>query len=970
MSKFKAFYKKYQMIIFTVLAVLVCGGASLFGYYYLVRVENSLWNQLILDLTEVTYQGGHAFETYASQEEEIVGKLTESMAESNFESDREKALNLFKSYALGDGLFSLVTYDDNGGTIYLSDREEYLTKEECDYLLKGLDDKGISTYLNYYTGQLTLGHYQKFTFADGTKAVLRKGQLMEYLRSEFSLSFYNETGFSYITDLDGNILIRPDHKNSNRTAVNLNDLLKQSGGSDAEISRLFQLMQENTRGAIRLASEDRERVLAFVPLEGVGYLISIIPNSSIMNDIDNVLQTTQTLTIIILLIFIIGIVFALATYFFRRKIMAGEREVKYREQLFSLLANNTDDIYLLMSLGDFSLEYVSPNSQRVLGVTQKDIQQEIETDSSLLEKLKSLTLIPEGGSMSEKCDRVHRTSGELKHFTDTVYRTTIDNAEKLIIILSDRTVDVQSETALKEAMENAKTANRAKSVFLSNMSHDIRTPMNAIIGFTELIKRDAESPEKVREYVNKISASGQHLLGLINDILDMSKIENGKVVLNIQKFNLAEFVDELGTMMRPQAEKKNQTFEMRVHGLKQENLLGDKLRLNQILINILSNAIKYTPDGGAIQMDISELERTNENFARLRFTIADNGIGMSDEYRENLFKPFTREISSTVNSIQGTGLGMAITKNLVDLMSGTITVKSKRGVGSTFIVELELRIDDGDVNNEFWEEVGITRTLVVDDDEDICRSVASSLADAGMDASYALNGRDAIALVEERHAKGEDFDLILIDLKMPGMNGIETAEKIRSTVSKDISIVMLTAYDWNEIENEAKQAGIDCFLPKPFFVSNLKLNIRAMKKSKEDVKEAPKNPLEGKHFLAAEDNALNAEILVELLDIHSATCEIAENGKIALDIFEKSESGYFDGILMDIQMPVMNGLEAASAIRNSSHPDAKTIPIIAMTANAFSEDINNSLDAGMNAHIAKPVDMEKLEKVYKEITSK
>lgn len=975
MKKFISVLKRYQMIIFSVLAVIICAGASLLGYFYLTRMEKALWNQLVLDLTEVTYQGGHAFETYAVQERGIVEKIADGM--KRLDSDDPEVLEVLDTYALGDGLHSLITYGDDGGTVYISGQQPItLTAPEIKNFLKNYGEAGIAKpYLNFYTGQLTLGYYVSFEFADGKNAIIRKGRLMDYLTDEFSLSFYHDTGFSYIVDGDGDIIVRPTHRNSNRTASTLTDLLEQSGSTEAEIDNLYALMHEGNRGALRLTSDGDGRILAFVPLKEVGcYLVSLVPNSSIISHVDDVLQTSQTLTVIVLLIFIIFIVFTLVTYIYRKRIIAGETEVKYREQLFGLLANTTDDVYMLMSLKDYFLEYVSPNAQRVLGIGKEDIQRSIraiaeqEYEDELSKSLKRLTMLPEGGSETNKRNRIHRSTGEIKHFIETVYRTTIDSVDKFIILLSDRTSEIQSETALKNAMESAKAANRSKSVFLSNMSHDIRTPMNAILGFTELIKRDSRSPAKVMEYTNKIYASGQHLLGLINDVLDMSKIENGKFVLNVQKFNLAEFVDELGNMMRPQANKKNQTFDICVHDLKEENLLGDKVRINQILINILSNAIKYTPENGAIRMDISELPKINDNFARLRFTVTDNGIGISDDYLEHLFNPFSREISSTVNSIQGTGLGMAITKNLVDLMSGTISVKSKQGEGSEFTVELELRIENEEVNNEFWKDVGISRTLVVDDDEDICKNVTAALADAGMDASYVLSGEDAIELVEKKHAQNEDFDLILIDLKMPGIDGIETAEKIRASVSNDVSIVMLTAYDWNEFEDNARSAGIDAFLPKPFFVSNLKLNVRSLHKTKEDDDSGvPKKALEGKRFLAAEDNALNSEILVELLDMYDSTCDVAENGKIALDTFEQSPAGYYDGILMDIQMPVMNGYEAARAIRNSSHPDAEKIPIIAMTANAFSEDINNSMNAGMDAHIAKPMDMEKLEAVYRSI---
>lgn len=975
MKKLIYILKRYKMIIFCVLAVIVCAGASLFGYFYLQRMERALWNQLVLDLTEVTYQGGHAFETYAVQERGIVEKISDGMQQ--FKSDDEQVLKILDTYALGDGLYSLITYDDDGGTVYISEQDPiHLSKIEITNFLKDYGDGGITKpYLNFYTGQLTLGYYEKFQFKDGKSAIIRKGQLMDYLTSEFSLSFYHDTGFSYVVDGDGDIIVRPSHKNSNRTAVNLTDLLEQSGSTDEEIANLQALMSEGNRGALRLTSDGGGRILAFVPLKNVqSYLVSLVPNSSIVSHVDEVLQTSQTLTVIVLLIFIIFIVFTLVTYIYRKKIIAGETEVKYREQLFGLLANTTSDVYMLLSLKDYSLEYVSPNAPRVLGIGKEEIQKSIdaiatqEYDDELSNGLKQLKQLPEGQSQTYKHNRIHKTTGEIKHFIETIYRTNIDGIDKFIILLSDRTSEIQSETALKNAMESAKAANRSKSVFLSNMSHDIRTPMNAILGFTELIKRDAKTPSKVLEYTNKIYTSGQHLLGLINDVLDMSKIENGKFVLNVQKFNLAEFVDELGFMMRPQANNKHQTFDICVYDLKEENLLGDKVRINQILINILSNAIKYTPEYGKIRMDINELPKINENFARLRFTITDNGIGISEEYLERMFTPFSREVSSTVNSIQGTGLGMAITKNLVDLMSGTISVKSKQGEGSTFTVELELRIDNEDVNTGFWDEMGITRTLVVDDDEDICENVTAALKDAGMQASYVLNGEDAIALVEKKHADGEDFDLILIDLKMPGIDGISTAEKIRASVSKDISIVMLTAYDWSEFEDSARNAGIDAFLPKPFFVSNLKFNVRSLQKNKEEKKSSvPKKALADKRFLAAEDNELNSEILVELLDMYDSLCDVAENGKIALEMFENSPKGYYDGILMDIQMPVMNGYDAAKAIRQCAHPDAKSIPIIAMTANAFSEDINNSFNAGMDAHIAKPMDMEKLESVYREI---
>jgi len=658
-----------------------------------------------------------------------------------------------------------------------------------------------------------------------------------------------------------------------------------------------------------------------------------------------------------------------------RRLEEKEGDLQFREQLFSILANHTNDVFVMFTPEDYRVEYVSPNVERVLGISEEAIKADIRvlrrpgeesaenTDREALRKLKA------GDSLVHEAERLHGKEKETRWFLETVYRTAVNDSERYFAVLSDRTHERRSEQALREALEAAKTANESKSVFLSNMSHDIRTPMNAIVGLSTLLQRDAGDPEKVQEYTRKIMSSSQHLLGLINDVLDMSKIESGKATLNISEISLAEIVEELGTMMQPQAKAKGQEFKIDVYDICNEEVLGDRLRINQILINILSNAVKYTPEGGRIEMTVRQLPQYSKNYARFCFVVKDNGIGMSKEYLETIFQPFSREDSRKTAGIQGTGLGMAITKNLVELMGGTIEVESEPDRGSTFSIGLELRIEEQKVDPAFWEKHGVTKLLVVDDEEEICTGIRTAMTGTGVDLEYALCGETAVEMARQAQNEGRGFDLMLIDWQMPDISGIEAARRIRRIVPSQVPIMILTAYDISEIEEEGREAGIDGFLQKPFFLSNFKMMLGNLKAEDpaEEKTGGKDDLLAGKHILAAEDIELNAEILMELLKMAGADCVWACNGREALEKFRQSAPGEYDAILMDVQMPVMNGYEAAGAIRRCGHPQAETIPIIAMTANAFSEDVKEALDAGMDKHVAKPVDMDKLKAAMREV---
>ncbi len=517
---------------------------------------------------------------------------------------------------------------------------------------------------------------------------------------------------------------------------------------------------------------------------------------------------------------------------------------------------------------------------------------------------------------------------------------------------------------LAEALQAAQIASNSKTMFLSNMSHDIRTPMNAILGFTMLLAKDADNAAKVREYTKKITASGRHLLSLINDVLDVSKIESGKVVLTIGEFTLSNLVSSVDAIIRPMAGARHQEFHVSVTGIEHEYLIGDETRLNQILINLLSNAVKYTPEGGNIWFRLIGLKQHSNQFEHIRIEVEDDGYGMTEEYLKTIFDAFTRAENSTTNKVQGTGLGMAITKNIVELMGGTIEVFSEIDKGSLFRVELELRIPDEQDDNNFWSKNGISRILAVDDEKEICQGIQTLMRDTGVTVDAAFGGKEAVEAVEKAEGAGEVYQIVLLDWKMPVMNGFETAEKIREITGGHIQILFLTAYDGEELLKGVYDIGNAGVLAKPFFVSAFKEKILEMQMEHREEDEAAKkeeiSSLKGLHLLAAEDNEINAEILRELLDMEGISCEIAENGKLVFERFSASEEGEFDAILMDVQMPVMNGYEATKAIRALQRSDAGNIPVIAMTANAFAEDVKEALEAGMDAHVAKPIDMEVL----------
>ena len=778
-------------------------------------------------------------------------------------------------------------------------------------------------------------------------------------------SAFQGNASNYVIYPDGRVLI-DNSVNRTETIYNFIAMLRDhSDLTEEEILALSDAFAQGSSGNMKVTLGDTRYYLVY---EGTAVhswtMVGLVPVSIVNASLDKLwLHTLQIVAGIAA-----GLSVAIILLILRRSHTTLHRkntEILYRDELFQKLSLNVDDVFLMLDAETSRVDYVSPNIERLLGIPWKEVRQDVLVlnrlhpkgspayGKNVLEGLRS------GEQREWDYEYEHQETRERRWFHDIAIGSEVEGRTKYILVLSDRTADKQANQALSEAVAAAETANRAKSTFLSNMSHDIRTPMNAIIGFTTLALSNIDDKERVKDYLGKTLASSNHLLSLINDVLDMSRIESGKIHLEEVEVNLSDVLHDLKTIVSGQIYAKQLELYMDAMDVTDEDVYCDKTRLNQILLNLLSNAIKFTPAGGTVSVRVRQLAGPMHGCGQYEFRVKDNGIGMSPEFAQKIFEPFERERTSTVSKIQGTGLGMAITKNIVDMMGGTIEVQTAQGKGSEFIIRVPLRIQAGHRPVEKITELEGLKALVVDDDFNTCDSVTKMLVKVGMRAEWTLSGKEAVLRARQSIEMSDVYHAYIIDWRLPDMNGIEVTRQIRS-LHDDTPIIILTAYDWSDIEVEAKAAGVTAFCSKPMFMSDLHETLMSALGQKQtdgaqELLPEKDADFKGKHILLVEDNALNREIAQEILREYGFRVDTAENGAVAVEKVSTAAPGSYDLVLMDVQMPVMDGYAATRQIRALEDPAQAGIPILAMTANAFDEDRRRAMESGMNGFLSKPI---------------
>ena len=809
------------------------------------------------------------------------------------------------------------------------------------------------------------GIYQGFEY-DAIAIAYENSDIVDVL----DISAFNGNAQSLIVHPDGRVVV--DHSSESwRNVYNFFGLLREhSDMSEKELKDLLEKFKAGRTDATLLNLDGRNYYLVYEKSDIQDWMFLGLVEADIVNTSMNSLQRRTMLLVGAVVFCIAAFLISLIIQKNRTNLRRKDTEIRYRDELFQKLSMNVDDVFLMLDAKTYQADYVSPNAEKLLGITAEQIRKDIR----VLEKLHPaehedpeknyLGAIRVHEQREWDLEYVHLKTGERRWFHNIAMGSEVNGKKKYILVMSDRTSDWKMNQALSEAVRAAETANRAKSTFLSNMSHDIRTPMNAIIGFTTLAVSNIDDKKKVRDYLGKILSSSNHLLSLINDILDMSRIESGKIHLEETEVSLSDVLHDLKTIISGQIHAKQLELYMDAMDVTNEDVYCDKTRLNQVLLNLLSNAVKFTPAGGTVSVRIRQCPGTKKGSELYEIRVKDNGIGMSQEFVQKIFSPFERERTSTVSRTQGTGLGMAITKNIVDMMGGTIEVQTEQGKGTEFIVRLPFRIQSEHQRIEKIVELEGLKALVVDDDFNTCDSVTKMLVRVGMRSEWTLSGKEAVLRARQSMEMGDAFHAYIIDWRLPDMNGIEVTRQIRS-LGADTPIIILTAYDWSDIEAEARAAGVTAFCAKPLFMSDIRDTLMTAIGQKQAEAETAILPtagsdFRGRYILLVEDNELNSEIAAEILNEYGFLVDTAENGAEAVEKVKNSKPGSYDLVLMDVQMPVMNGYEATKQIRALDNPALAGITILAMTANAFDEDKKKALECGMDGFLSKPIVIEEL----------
>ena len=941
-------------------------GIVLTVFRYFEFVSKTVYEESVSHLTEVFRQSNNVLNELTNKNLTYLHMWGEYLQKTSDESDirdyvdkaQDEAGFLYFYFLSADGNYKMLT----GETGYLGLQENLEDKiAQGEDIITNAVVPGKPQMLVFASPQ-SHGSYQGFEY-DAIAIAYENADIVDVL----DISAFDGNAKSYVVRPDGRVVI--DHSfEAWGTVYNFFGVLREhSNMSEEKILQLSGKFKEGLTDAMLVNLDGSNYYLIYGRSKYQDWIFLGLVQADIVNASMNSLQLRTMLLggaiVFGIAVFIIELILQKSRISLKRR----DIEILYKDELFQKLSMNVDDVFLMLDAKTYKADYVSPNVEKLLGITVEQIQKDIGVLGKLHfedPKKNYLKEIQVNEQQEWDFEYVHQKTGEQRWFHIIAMGSEVNGKKKYILVMSDRTVDKKMNQALYEAVRAAETANRAKSTFLSNMSHDIRTPMNAVIGFTTLAVSNIDNKEKVRDYLGKILSSSNHLLSLINDVLDMSRIESGKIHLEETEVSLSDILHDLKTIISGHIYAKQLELYMDAMDITDEDVYCDKTRLNQVLLNLLSNAIKFTPAGGTVSVRLKQFPGAKKGSGLYEIRVKDSGIGMSQEFVQKIFSPFERERTSTVSRTQGTGLGMAITKNIVDMMGGTIEVRTEQGKGTEFIVRLPLRIQSEQRSIEKIAELEDLKALVVDDDFNTCDSVTKMLVKVGMRSEWTLSGKEAVLRARQSMELGDAFHAYIIDWRLPDMNGIEVTRQIRS-MGDDTPIIILTAYDWSDIEVEARAAGVNAFCAKPLFMSDIRETLMVAIGQKQTGAEDRILPEAGPDFrgrciLLVEDNELNREIAEELLKQYGFLVDIAENGAEAVEKVKNSAPGTYDLVLMDIQMPVMNGYEATEQIRALEDPALAKIRILAMTANAFDEDRKQALKCGMDGFLSKPIVMEEL----------
>ena len=963
-----------KRVLYVLLLALVVFTACYFGYAYLNNADTLIFMESASHLEEIySYLGKYISSTNNNSFDSMHLFMTQLEYTLDSGGDDQFVSDMVSAWKENLGFKEFYFISRNGELMSIDGKYKRfdLSSSLVDLMINGRDimtDVSMpgSDGLTLYAIKCRKHKYRSFNY-EAIAVTFSNDNILDLL----SISAFDSKSDNYVINGEGRIIFNgSSFRNTENRFYNVVNYLENN--SDLTNQKLLSLEKSWTEGSMITLSTKIESVpyyVVSVPLEQSGWILVGMVDAGVVNKNINQLQNlTMGLGFSVSALLLVILFSIVVTSYIKTK-KRQQDEIMFRDSLFSDLSQNVNDVFVILEEKTDEVVYVTPNIDSVLGVKEEDVKKDITTiDGINVDRLiaSNLMELNKKDKISWTQEYLNNDIGETRYLEITAYHTEFGSLKRIVIVISDRSEERKLQNALSSSLEIAKNANAAKSNFLANMSHDIRTPMNAIVGYSTLLIKDADDKNKVIEIGKKITYSSQHLLSLINDVLDMSKIESGRTSLNSDKVDVSEVINNISEIVQVQTKSKKQSFEIKTKGNIPPYIYADKLRLTQILLNLLSNAVKYTEKNGTISL-VVEGYGNNGQTCHLRFIVSDNGQGMSSEFVEKIFEPFSRETNSMTNKIQGTGLGMSITKSIIDLMGGTIDIQSELGKGSVFTVDLIFSVPLDENDDNFFANHEITRVLVGDDEIDVTENIQSILSDAGLECDAAIGGLESVDKATRAYEDNNSYDVIILDWKMPDMDGVECVRRIRKEIGKDVPIFVLSSYDVSEIEDEAKKAGVDLFLPKPFFLSNFQRVLDTYYQNKANTEEEGNNSddFSGVKILVAEDNEINAEIITELLDSIGIKCVIAEDGFEALKVFTEESPDEFDMIFMDIQMPIMDGYESARRIRASNNTRAKSIPIIAMTANAFEDDVKASMASGMNAHISKPIDFERLKSIIK-----